>query len=137
MKLLYILLLLPVAAFAQSPFSVQQLPDNSTAAPPPAIGPALREAIMFQIMRQWQLPEKTGVKDPRFTLVMAMKPDGTVSDVQPDAITETRLKNAAYRNLVEEGMRAVAKASPIQGLPPEKYEQWQSIEISFDLTRAK
>ena len=37
-----------------------------------------------------------------------------------------------YRAAAESAMRAVRVCSPLEGLPTEKYQQWQTLLLNFD-----
>jgi TonB family protein len=61
----------------------------------------------------------------RFTL------DANGNVLQADPVREYN-SSPQYEAFVESALRAVRIASPIKGLPPEKINSWQSIELRFD-----
>lgn len=94
-----------------------------------------KDAIRQQIMKNWTVP--AGAKDIQNTVVslhIKLQPDGTVTKV---SINDEMRYNSDpfFRAMTDSAIRAVYKSSPLQNLPPEKYDVrdgWREIEMNFD-----
>jgi hypothetical protein len=94
-----------------------------------------KDAIKQQIIRNWTV--LSGVKDAATMVVVleiSLAIDGSVTDV---AIVDTIRYSidSAFRAMTDSAIRGVYKSSPLQHLPPEKYDVkdgWREIELRFD-----
>ncbi len=90
-----------------------------------------REAIKRQISDRWNVP--AGARDAE-NLVIKIKVrltrDGSVRHTE--ILSTERMSDSFYRAAAESALRAVRMASPLQGLPPEKYENWREIDLTFN-----
>lgn len=111
----------PIKSRADTAFNAEQ-----------ALSVTEMDAIRQQVSRNWSMP--AGAKDAgnlRVDLRLRLEKDGTVTDVQ--IVDRSRYSSDTfYRAAADSAMRAVLKASPFRGLPPEKYDTWQSIIMGFD-----
>jgi TonB family protein len=91
------------------------------------------DAIRRQIEEKWSLP--AGAADAgglEVEIEIVLMRDGTVR--KASIVDSARLNLAGeefFRTMAESALRAVQRASPLQNLPPEKYEQWREITFRF------
>ena len=88
------------------------------------------DLIRQQVEKNWSLP--AGAKDAGDMIValrIRLRPDGSVIDAQ--YVETDRLNEGFYRAMAESAKRAVLKASPLQGLPTDKYDKWRDIQFTF------
>lgn len=89
--------------------------------------------IRQKVKTCWNVGTFAGMKDSRKMVVnlrINLLADGTVMDVKPEDFG--RMNDPLYRVAAETAMRAVRKCSPFDRLPPEKYENWKEMTMSFD-----
>ena len=68
----------------------------------------------------------------RTTGELRLLPDGQVVTAEiVDFERMGRSGQESFRTIAESARRAVLKASPLRGLPPEKYEAWRDIQLTF------
>jgi hypothetical protein len=92
------------------------------------------DALRAQLRKCWNVP--VGAPDPSalvFRMRIFLNPDGSVAS-QPELIDQGGLADPYFRAAVDSAKRAVLMCSPFQ-LPPEKYDTWNDITITFDPTR--
>jgi outer membrane biosynthesis protein TonB len=92
------------------------------------------DALRAQLRKCWNVP--VGAPDPSalvFRMRIFLNPDGSVAS-QPELIDQGGLADPYFRAAVDSARRAVLMCSPFQ-LPPEKYDTWNDITITFDPTR--
>jgi hypothetical protein len=92
-----------------------------------------KDAIKKQVADNWTV--LAGAKDAKgmiVTLKLSLAQDGTVKDVK----IENQMRyntDMAYKAMADSAVRAAYKASPLKGLPVEKYQGgWDEIELNFD-----
>ncbi len=91
------------------------------------------DLVRQQIRECWSLP--AGAREAQnlsIEIGMAMNPDGTVR--QARILDQTRLRgDPFFRAAAESALRAVLnpRCNPLK-LPPEKYQQWQTMTLIFD-----
>ncbi len=91
------------------------------------------DAIRRQVEDRWNVP--IGARDAgelEVEIRIRLQPDGTVAAVQ--IVDQSRLLQQGeefFRSMAESARRAVWQASPLQSLPPEKYDQWREITFRF------
>lgn len=91
-----------------------------------------RDLVIQQIEQCWNVP--AGAKDARDLIVeihVEMNPDATVREAH---ITSTRrMTDTFYEAAAESALRAVLnpRCQPFK-LPPEKYDQWQTMSLRFN-----
>jgi len=96
-----------------------------------------KDAIINQIMRNWNTSSFSGAKDAHkmiVTLIVIFNKDGTVEKITRKNTTRYH-SDRVYRSMVESAERAVRKSSPLKDLPPEKYavkDGWREMKINFD-----
>jgi len=91
-----------------------------------------KDAIASQIYKVWYTSSFNGadVKEGmRVTLKLTLDREGNVLQVHP--VLEHN-SSPQYPAFVESAERAVKIASPIKGLPPEKFASWSQMEMNFD-----
>ena len=96
---------------------------------PPTIN--LIDLVKRQIQECWSLP--AGAKEAENLVVdirVALDPDGTVRQVR--IVDAARMEqDSFFRAAAESARRAVLKCSPLK-LPPETYQQWKTMTLTFD-----
>jgi outer membrane biosynthesis protein TonB len=91
------------------------------------------DAIRRQVEDKWNVP--IGARDVESLSVelrIVLQTNGKVHDVQ--IVDRERMRRPGeenFRAMAESAERAVWRASPLQQLPPEKYDQWQEITLIF------
>ena len=91
------------------------------------------DLVKRQISRCWNLAAGAkGAKDLKIAVHVVMNRDGTVRDAKLIDVKRTE-RDSIFRNAAETALRAVLnpKCHPFK-LPPDKYEQWQTIEFNFN-----
>jgi len=87
-------------------------------------------AIRRQVEDKWNVPAgAANAGDLAVEIRILLMPDGEVR--RADIVDQARLSDAFYQTMAESARRAVLQASPLRGLPPEKYEQWREIIFTF------
>jgi hypothetical protein len=91
------------------------------------------DLIRRQVESNWSVP--VGVKDAAELVVeirIRLLPDGQVVTAEiVDVERMGRSGQESFRTMAESARRAVLKASPLRGLPPEKFEAWRDIQLNF------
>ena len=94
---------------------------------------SVHDAIRRQVEDKWSLPAGAAdAADLEVEIEIVLLPDGTVRSAR--IVDSARLNRAGeefFRSMAESAIRAVQRASPLQDLPPEKYEQWREITFTF------
>ena len=91
------------------------------------------DLVRQQIRECWNLP--AGAKDAQdlnIEIHVVMNPDATVREARIQ--NQSRLqRDPFFRAAAESALRAVLnpKCNPLK-LPPEKYQQWQTMTLNFD-----
>jgi hypothetical protein len=91
-----------------------------------------KTALMVEIAKCWH-PPKGAAKEkwPTAIIEVAMDWDGTLISARPKEIGRYA-KEKNYQLLADSGIKALKKCAPFDSLPKNKYDQWKSMEISFD-----
>lgn len=98
----------------------------------PAAQAALAAAVRRQIKPHWSGPTGAGVEELRTILEIELARDGSVSDVRWVDTTGVNATNRPQAQLHRErAIKAVRLASPFQ-LPPQFYDGWKSMKVTFD-----
>ena len=91
------------------------------------------EVVRRQFIPCWNLSAGArGAENLAIEIAMVMSPDGRVR--QARIVDEARMKSDPFfRSAAESALRAVLnpRCNPLR-LPPEKYEQWQTMTLNFD-----
>lgn len=94
-----------------------------------------KDAIKKQISDNWTVMSGAkGANEMIVSLRIMVARDGTVQEVKPED-TFRYNTDSFYRAMVDSGIRAALKASPLKGLPPEKYDVkdgWREMVLNFD-----
>ncbi|MDE3015774.1 MAG: TonB C-terminal domain-containing protein [Pseudomonadota bacterium] len=92
------------------------------------------DAIRSQIARCWNVP--AGARDAQNLVVVLriqLEPDGSVTKVELASGNESRYNSDSFfRAAADSAMRAVRECSPLKKLPPQKYQTWHDMELTFD-----
>ncbi|MEX2650195.1 MAG: energy transducer TonB [Alphaproteobacteria bacterium] len=92
------------------------------------------DAIRRQIEDNWIVPAGAPeAEDLQVEIRIQLAVDGRV--LRADIVDQARMVQTGeefYRSAAESALRAVLKASPLHGLPPEKYDAWRDITMTFD-----
>ncbi|RDD60158.1 energy transducer TonB family protein, partial [Ferruginivarius sediminum] len=89
------------------------------------------EAIRRQIERCWNPP--VGARDAEDLVVelrVQLRRDGSVQ--QARILSTERMGDPFYRSAAESALRAVRICSPLENLPPEKYDAWRDMRLTFN-----
>lgn len=109
--------------------------SNST--PAAAIGPAQKAALDAEIRRQikpyWKAPTGADAEQLRTFVIVNLNKDGSIAGA-PE-VDQTTGETASNRSQVqlhqEQAVKAIRLAAPFK-LPPDLYDSWRSLRISFD-----
>lgn len=95
---------------------------------------SIKDSIRRQVEKYWNPP--AGNKDAsrlQILLKISLKQDGSVASVK--VIDNMRYAgDESYRVAADAAVRAVYKASPLEGLPENQYSTWQDLEFNFNPT---
>ncbi len=93
-----------------------------------------KDAIRGQFVKCWRMP--AGAKDAEGLAArvrVSVSSSGEVTEVRLATNQLARYRSDAFfRAAADSAIRAVWKCSPLQNLPPDKYETWQDMELNFD-----
>ena len=92
-----------------------------------------KDAIRSQFIKCWNVP--AGAKDAGNLIVVlriALQQDGTVSDVKLANNDARYAGDSFFRAAADSAVRAVWMCSPLKNLPPDKYDAWGDMELTFD-----
>ena len=93
---------------------------------------SVKDAIRKQVEQCWNPP--AGNKDAaslQILLRISLKRDGEVASVR--VVDNIKYgSDELYRVAADAAVRAVHKASPLQGLPTDQYSMWQDLEFNFN-----
>ncbi len=92
-----------------------------------------RDAIVSQFYRCWSIP--AGAKDA-YALVVTLKlvvaSDGTVQQIELAKDKARYGSDTFFRAAADSAVRAVKMCSPLKNLPPDKYDTWKDMELTFN-----
>ena len=93
------------------------------------------DAIRSQIAKCWSVP--AGAKNAenlQVTLRVQLQQDGTVITVElaDESVPRYGSGDTFFRAAADSALRAVRQCSPLKNLPPEKYQTWKDIIMTFD-----
>ncbi len=91
-----------------------------------------KDFMRSQVEKQWHTSTFSGANSlgMQVTLYVKVDKDGNVLEVKP--IKKNPDTSAKYQSFVENAIRTVKKASPLQNLPKEKFKTWEELELTFD-----
>ena len=90
------------------------------------------QALFSQIKRYWRAPTGVDAELLRTSLVVTLRPDGSVGTITIKSQPGENENNANLKALhAERAASAIRRAAPF-ALPPEHYAIWQSMELTFD-----
>jgi hypothetical protein len=127
----------------QAPAPEQKNETETDDAPrePVPVSPALAtpltlseiDAIRAQIQECWIVPAGARYAEGLVVrLRIFLRPDGELAGM-PEVVDGDRMnRDSHYRTAAEHAIRAVQKCVPLKNLPPDKYERWRDIELTFD-----
>lgn len=91
-----------------------------------------KDALRGMIGRNWNVP--TGAPRPEDLIVIihfALNPDGTLASAPLIVNAGRYASDSFFRAAADAAIRAVKMTQPFK-LPPEKYNDWREIELTFD-----
>ncbi|MDA9559286.1 TonB C-terminal domain-containing protein, partial [Alphaproteobacteria bacterium] len=93
----------------------------------------IEKIILKQIDENWTRPPGIKiVKNLNTKLIIKLDSDGNVIKVVLHKQTQADiLNNSTLQPYLDSALRAVKKASPIEGLPKDSYSNWREIVINF------
>lgn len=93
-----------------------------------------QDAIRSQIAKCWNVP--AGAKDAHELIVVLkiqLERDGALIKVELANESKARYsRDNFFRAAADSAMRAVRQCSPLQNLPPDKFDTWREMELTFD-----
>lgn len=93
-----------------------------------------KDAIRSQISKCWIVP--AGAKDAHdliIVLKIELEQNGSLIKVELANESKSRYSSDSFFSAAaDSAMRAVRQCSPLQGLPPEKFQTWREIELTFN-----
>jgi hypothetical protein len=90
------------------------------------------QALFSQIKRYWRAPTGVDAELLRTSLVVTLRPDGSVGTITIKSQSGENENNANLKALhAERAASAIRRAAPFT-LPSEHYAIWQSMELTFD-----
>ena len=93
-----------------------------------------KDAIRGQFVKCWRMPAGAKEAENLATRVrVKVSQSGEVTEVRLVTSDIARYQtDSFFRAAADSAIRAVWKCSPLQNLPPEKYETWRDMELNFD-----
>ena len=109
-----------IAAYSQTP--------SNTAEPL-----SLIDAVREQIERNWLIPVNARDSTMVIHIRIDLNPDGTLQGTPEilDTLAMNMPGNAAFRATAQSAVRAIYESQPFKMLPADRYQEWQTIDISF------
>lgn len=91
-----------------------------------------RESIIGQIAKHWSIPAGArNAEDLIVKLQLSIARDGTVYHVE--VVDQSRYRSdSIFRAAADSASSAAYNASPLQYLPPAKYNRWKTILLTFN-----
>ncbi len=90
------------------------------------------QALFAQIKRYWRAPTGVDAELLRTSLVVTLRPDGSVGTITIKSQSGENENNGNLKALhAERAASAIRRAAPF-ALPPQHYAIWQSMELTFD-----
>lgn len=95
----------------------------------------LKDALLSQMRECWNIP--VGAPNPEQLIVQVrvfLAPDGSLAQppqLEP-ASRSAAASNPYLRSAAEAALRAINVCEPYKHLPPEKYEVWREVVMTFD-----
>ncbi|MBX6323807.1 MAG: hypothetical protein IRY94_18480, partial [Rhodospirillaceae bacterium] len=124
----------PPAATAPSPAEQPQVAEATSAVGGPRMTASEVDGIKKQIEDNWVIPPSViGAQNTDMTVVVKVQLDaaGNVVDVfVPD---RARLSDPTYEAVARSIATAAMKASPLRDLPPDKFDVWKTMTLTFNL----
>lgn len=98
----------------------------------PPISYTERESIIGQIAKYWSIPAGArNAEDLIVKLQLSIARDGTVYHVE--VVDQSRYRSdSIFRAAADSASSAAYSASPLQYLPPAKYNRWKTILLTFN-----
>jgi hypothetical protein len=92
-----------------------------------------KDNIRSQLMACWIVSVREHNSHNVVRLHLDLQANGTVTSLTLVPDQQDRYNSdKAFRNAADRALRAVTACSPLKGLPPNKYEAWRDLEITFD-----
>jgi hypothetical protein len=93
-----------------------------------------KDAIKGQISKCWNVP--AGAKDAQDLIIVLRaqyQKDGSLINVALADKSKSRYaSDSFFRAAADSAIRAVRMCTPLHNLPPDKYETWRDMEMTFD-----
>ncbi len=111
-----------IAAYSQTP--------SNTSEP---LSLSLIDAVREQIERNWLIPVSARDSTMVIHIRIDLNPDGTLQGTPEilDTLAMNMPGNAAFRATAQSAVRAIYESQPFKMLPADRYQEWQTIDISF------
>lgn len=91
------------------------------------------DAIRSQFIKCWNLPAGArNAHELRIVVDVRLRANGSVISAELAQDKGRYYQDGFFRAAADSAVRAVYKCSPLKGLPPEKYETWKFLQLSFD-----
>lgn len=87
--------------------------------------------IKNQIQKHWHELGTPNIQGMHIIFHVLVEKNGIITDVTiKDTICPT--EQSVCSMVADSALRAIRKASPLEGLPPQNYEAWKDFELDFD-----
>ncbi|MGI1662983.1 energy transducer TonB [Palleronia sp. KMU-117] len=107
-------------------------PATNAPAGPPLTG-SERDAFRISVQRCWVVDVGSEAASVTVVVGVSLNPDGTVSDGSLRMLEGSGGSDGAIRTAFEAARRAILRCGASGfDLPPEKYDQWRDIEMTFN-----
>jgi hypothetical protein len=107
--------------------------DHTTAGFSPSLTPGEVDMVRQQIRLFWNAP--VGAKDAEHLIInlrLKLAADGSVQEVQLAEDQARYASDSFFAAAADAAIRAVKRASPLKGLPADKFSAWGDMELTFD-----
>jgi outer membrane biosynthesis protein TonB len=91
------------------------------------------DAIRSQFIQCWNIPAGArNAYELKVVLDVRLRANGNVISAELAKETGRYYNDGFFRAAVDSAIRAVYRCSPIKNLPPNKYETWKYLQMTFD-----
>lgn len=117
----------------QQPANQKEARSDRPFNPDMQLSASLQDSIRSQMAQCWDVP--AGAKDAHnlvITLRMQLNQDGSVITVELYQDQARYHSEPFFRAAADSAMRAVKRCSPLKNLPPDKYNGWSDMTMTFN-----
>ncbi|TFI59983.1 hypothetical protein E2493_01650 [Sphingomonas parva] len=93
--------------------------------------------VIRQVKPHWKAPAGAGAEQMQTTVELTLSPTGEITNVEPIGTTGATTATAALvKRHQDNAVRAIRRAAPFR-LPPQSYDAWKVIRLTFDRRLSK